>query len=83
MNKKDKFNLIIMTSSLFILFLVLIFLFCFLTKNVYGAILGIIVSFLITTVIMIFTYPIIFKDYIEEFWRKEEEKNVQKEKQEY
>ena len=82
MNKEDKIKLSILTFGLVFLFVILLFIFCMFSSTGYGALMGLIVSFLVVMVILIFTYPIIFKDYIEEYWKKVEEKNVKKEEQE-
>ena len=48
----------------------------FFTKTLYGTMLYFIFGATLVLVIMIFCYPIWFKDYIKEFWEKHESKNM-------
>ena len=49
----------------------------FVLKTDYGIVISLILAFTFVGLILYFCYPIWFKDYIEEYWRKYESKNMQ------
>jgi len=56
-----------------------IFLFMWLCPNYIGAIAGTCLGIALSVEIVRECYPVWFKDYIEDFWRREEEKHAKKE----
>ena len=46
--------------------------------GVVGAVMGFFVAFILFLLLIIFCIPVWFKDYIDYYWKKQEEKNAQK-----
>lgn len=72
MDKGTKIKLTLCTFLFVAIFFAGMILPCFITQSVYGPLVGIFVSIVVITIIMIRFYPIWFKDYIEEFYRQQE-----------
>jgi len=77
MNQKTFVKLIIANILLGLLFIGGIFFSAFITKTETGIILGGLITVILIAFLMAMVYPIVFKDYIEEFWKKQEEKECQ------
>jgi len=80
MNIKTGLKILGSTSLICVIFIAGLIIPAILIGTAYGIVLGVLLSFVIIACIMNFAYPIWFGDYIEEFWAKEEAKNVEKEK---
>ena len=78
MKMRDKLVLIAISIVLTGVFLLGIVLTGVFFDSPFATFMGVMASFFITCLIMAYTVPIIFKNYIKEFWKREEEKNEQK-----
>jgi len=76
MKKKDGLKLVGATGLCGLVMVASLFL-GLLLSTTYGMVMSLLLGFVLICLIIVFGYPVWFKDYIEEFWRKEEEKNAE------
>ena len=80
MKAKDKLKVVGATTLTGAVFLLLLLYGAFVLQTAYGVLMSMMLGFILLILIFYFCYPIWFKDYIEEFWKKREEKlNEEKE----
>ena len=62
------------TITLIVLFFGTIIFFAWLLNSLLGIILGVAIAMIIFVLFVEYVYPLLFKEYIKEFWRKQDEK---------
>jgi len=82
MNKKLILKMIIANMLVGFILFGCMFLFLLIWPSLVGGFIGFILGLALVIEIIRKGYTVWFKDYIEEYWRKEEEKNAQTEKKE-
>jgi len=58
-------------------FISIVFFFCIIMPTLDGLMLGVITGLLFVASIILFVYPILFREYIEQYWKEYENKNMQ------
>lgn len=79
MGKKDAIKLFIGTSLTILLFFGIVIIVLFLSSNTMGVVIGGLLAFILICIIFHSVYPVVFKDYIDKFWKEEERKCREKE----
>jgi len=78
MNLKTGIKVLICTCFIGLTFIGVMVLTVVVIPNVIGAYLSILFASLVVAIIVGFAYPILFKDYIKEFWEKQEKKEEER-----
>jgi len=79
MKRKDVMKLIISTFIVVTLFFGIIAIVLFIHSSTTGLIIGVFSGFVLICMIFYSVYPVVFKDYIEDYWKYKEEKEREKE----
>jgi len=80
MNIKTSMKIILSCILVPITALGLLILTLYVFPNTIGLILGLLLSGSFFTLVIIYGYPVWFKDYIKEYWKKQEEKEEENDK---